>query len=97
MPNNLEKKVNEKKNVFIFKKVKKITCIPVSEVKAMFPLLKEGVVFSYKNLTIKQEVYEIPVYLAEDRLKLVNRVFSEKDFLIRSKHQSFKQLFATFS
>lgn len=79
--NNLEKKVNEKKNVFLFKKVKKITCIPVSKVKDMFPLLKEGVVFSFKNLTIKQEVYEIPVYLAEDRLNFVDRDFLEKNLL----------------
>ncbi|WP_238321820.1 hypothetical protein [Carnobacterium jeotgali] len=61
--------------------MKKITCIPVSKVKDMFPLLKEGVVFSFKNLTIKQEVYEIPVYLAEDRLNFVDRDFLEKNLL----------------
>lgn len=79
--NNVEKKLNDKRNKFIFKKTKMITRIPVSEVKELLPLLKEGVVFSFKKLKIKQEVYEIPIYLAEDRLKFVDRDFSEKDLL----------------
>lgn len=79
--NNIEKKMNEKRNVFLFKKAKKITRIPVSEVKELLPLLKEGVVFSFKHLKIKQEIYEIPIYLAEDRLKFVDQDFPEKDLL----------------
>ena len=79
--NNMEKKINDKRNKFIFKKTKMITRIPVSEVKDLLPLLKEGVVFSFKKLKIKQEIYEIPIYLAEDRLKFVDRDFSEKDLL----------------
>ncbi|WP_373471385.1 hypothetical protein [Carnobacterium alterfunditum] len=78
---NMEKKVNDKRNKFIFKKTKMITRIPVSEVKDLLPLLKEGVVFSFKKLKIKQEIYEIPIYLAEDRLKFVDRDFPEKDLL----------------
>ncbi|MBT2732690.1 hypothetical protein [Carnobacterium sp. ISL-102] len=79
--NNMEKKINDKRNKFIFKKTKMITRIPVSEVKDLLPLLKEGVVFSFKKLKIKQEIYEIPIYLAEDRLKFVDRDFPEKDLL----------------
>lgn len=78
---NMEKKINDKRNKFIFKKTKMITRIPVSEVKDLLPLLKEGVVFSFKKLKIKQEIYEIPIYLAEDRLKFVDRDFPEKDLL----------------
>lgn len=78
---NLEKKINDKKNVFIFKKAKKITRMPVTDVKDLLPLLKEGVVFSFKNVKIKQGIYEIPVYLAEDRLKFIDRDFSEKELL----------------
>ncbi|WP_035054546.1 hypothetical protein [Carnobacterium pleistocenium] len=79
--NNLEKKINDKRNVFLFKKNKKIMRLPMSEVKKLLPLLKEGVVFSFKKLKMDQEVYEIPIYLAEDRLKFVNRDFPEKDLL----------------
>lgn len=79
--NNLEKKINDKRNVFLFKKTKKITRIPVSEVKYLLPLLEEGIVFSFKKLKINQEIYEIPIYLAEDRLKFVDRDFPEKDLL----------------
>ncbi|MEK6190136.1 MAG: hypothetical protein N2A99_04005 [Carnobacterium alterfunditum] len=79
--NNMEKKINDKRNKFIFKKNKMITRIPVSEVKDLLPLLKEGVVFSFKKLKIKQEIYEVPIYLAEDRLKFVDRDFPEKDLL----------------
>lgn len=78
---NLEKKINDKKNVFIFKKAKKITRMPVTDVKDLLPLLKEGVVFSFKNVKTKQGIYEIPVYLAEDRLKFIDRDFSEKELL----------------
>ena len=79
--NNLEKKVNDKRGLFNFKKTKKITRIPVSEIKNLLPLLREGVVFSYKQISIFQEVYEIPIYLAEDRLTFESGKFSNKDLL----------------
>lgn len=79
--NNVEKKMNEKRNVFLFKKTRQIPRIPVSEVKGLLPLLKEGIVFSFKQLTIKQDIYEVPIYLAEDRLKFVDRNFPEKALL----------------
>lgn len=79
--NNVEKKINDKKNVFLFKKAKKIARMPISDVKELLPLLREGVIFSFENMKCNQGIYEIPVYLTEDRMKSLNKNFLEKDLM----------------
>lgn len=79
LTNALEQKFNEKKK--FFRKEIKIKPLPKELIKELIPLLREGVLFSFKQMHVQQEICAIPVFLVEDRLRDVNQVFSNKDLL----------------
>lgn len=76
---NLEKKVNGKKT--IFQKPKKIEPLSYKTTLNLIPMLKEGIVFSFKQMTCEKEIYSIPIYLVEDRLRAIHDHFDDKDLL----------------
>lgn len=70
-------KVNERRS--FFQKPKEINAIPAEIVKELVPYLKEGALFSLKQLEVDGDCYNIPVFLVEDRLREVTKPFSERD------------------
>lgn len=76
---SLEMKINEKKK--FFQKSQTIEPIPVELVRELVPYLREGALFSFKQMQHQDTVCEIPIFLVEDRLRDVEHTFSEKDLM----------------
>ncbi|SEL12231.1 hypothetical protein SAMN04488700_0467 [Carnobacterium iners] len=76
---SLELKCNEKKK--FFQKETKIQPAPKELIRQLIPLLREGVLFSFTQIQVQQQICEIPIFLVEDRLRDLNQVFSKKDLI----------------
>ncbi|MGX7420494.1 hypothetical protein ACWOFR_17105 [Carnobacterium gallinarum] len=79
LTNALTVKINEKRS--FFQKPQEIKTIPIEMVKQLIPYLKEGALFSLKQLEVHGDSYDIPIFLAEDRLREVGNPFPEQDRL----------------
>ncbi|MCA9766794.1 MAG: hypothetical protein KC455_10305 [Carnobacterium sp.] len=76
---SLELKCNEKKK--FFQKETKIQPVPKALIKQLIPLLREGILFSFTQIEVQQQTCAIPIFLVEDRLRDLNKLFSKKDLI----------------
>ncbi len=73
----LKEKVNEKKR--FYQKSKEIAPFPIERVKEFIPIFKEGAVISFRQMSIEENTYCIPLFIAEDRYASIGGRFNEKD------------------
>jgi hypothetical protein len=75
----LAEKMNEKRS--FFQKPQTIEPIPTCLINELVPYLKEGALFSLKQVEVRDNLYCIPVFLVEDRLREVGKPFSDRERL----------------
>lgn len=63
-------KLNDKKS--FFKRTVPVEGVPLATLKDLQPLLREGAVFSFSQLKQVHRRYEVPIYLVEDRMRIIN-------------------------
>lgn len=73
----MQKKVNEKRR--FFQKEKVIAPFIVERKKDLVTLFREGVCLSFRQLEITDGVYQIPIFVCEDNLSLVDQPFDQED------------------
>lgn len=77
MTMHMQQKVNEKKR--FFQKETMIAPFLIPDMKELLPLFGEGICLSLRQMTIENNVYQVPIFITEDRLSKVDQFFDEKD------------------
>lgn len=72
----MQRKVNEKKR--FFQKETTIAPFEIENEKSLVPLFREGICLSFRQMTTDHGVYEVPIFVCEDKLALLQRPF-ERD------------------
>lgn len=75
----MQKKINEKKR--FFQKQQVIRSFPVEKAAQFVPAFREGVCFSFQQMKIENQMYQVPLFLTEDKLSNINQLFDEKELL----------------
>lgn len=88
MTNRVTEYVNEKR--ILFKKPKIVDTIPIELTQELTPLLREGVALSFANVTSRNTISEIGVYLVEDRLRNLSLQMKKSELmsLIQYNHET---------
>lgn len=86
--NRVTEYVNEKR--ILFKKAKVVEPIPIELTQELTPLLREGVALSFANVTSRDKVSTIGVYLVEDRLRNLSLQLKKSELMseIQYDHQT---------
>lgn len=69
--------VNEKKR--FFQKEKTVATFSIPNMDELIPLFREGICLSFRQIKIENGVYQVPLFIAEDRLSMVDRLFDGND------------------
>lgn len=70
-------KLNEKKRFFQKDRIAAPFAIPNMDQLAL--VFREGVCLSFRQIIIKDDLYRVPIFIAEDKLSLVDRLFDEDE------------------
>lgn len=73
----MEKFVNTRKR--IFQKEQTVSAFQISDKQEMIRLFREGVCFSFKQMTITDAVYTVPIFIVEDKLATMKTPFSDTE------------------
>lgn len=73
----MQSKVNEKRR--FFQKEQIIAPFNIDNQERLIPIFREGVCMSFRQMTVKDGLYQVPIYIVEDRLSMINRPFEETE------------------
>lgn len=75
--NRMQGKVNEKRR--LFQKERIIAPFKIENQERLIPIFREGVCFSFRQMTIKEGLYQVPIFIVEDRLSTIDRPFEDDE------------------
>jgi len=69
--------LNQSPKFFFFGSEKEAEAISIEALKEMMPLYREGISLAFDQVNKKEDVYEIPIFLTEDRYHYANKAVTQ--------------------